>query len=265
MKELNDKLNEIHKKHEATLSKVENKIVKRLKKTVKISKKINPFRVPTHIAFIMDGNGRWAKKRGMPRKFGHKIGSQKMMMVLKRCIELGIKYVSFYAFSTENWSRPKDELDEMFRLARLAIERDAPEFMNLGVRLRTMGDTTKFPQDLQDALAKVTKETEANTKCTIVLCVNYGGRAEIVNAAKQIKAPITEEALTKHLYCSDIPHPDLIVRTSGERRLSNFMLWQAAYAELLFIQPHWPAMTPKIVDQCIIDFQNRKRRFGKVD
>ena len=264
LKNLQTRIDEIYEKHQGTLTKSENRIIKGLIRTVKISKKINRNCIPHHIAFIMDGNGRWAQSRGLPRKFGHKVGSERMLTTLRRCVELGIQYVTFFAFSTENWNRPKDELDEMFGQARSTIERIVPELMELGVRMRTMGDITRFPDDLHNALLDIQAKTEHNNRCTLVLCANYGGRADIVQAVNKLEKPITENDITNALYCSDIPEPDLIVRTSGERRISNFLLWQMAYSELLFIKPHWPSMSPKLVDKCIIDFGKRKRRYGGI-
>jgi len=260
-------------------TKDEEKFLKRLSRVVKINKKIDFDRVPAHIAFIMDGNGRWAKRRGMPRKLGHRIGYNAMILSLKRCIALGIKYVSVYAFSTENWNRPQDELDEIFRVVRDGIHRDIDEFMRMGVKLVASGDTTRFPDDLQDRLQEVTNKTKDNTKCTLNLCINYGGRTEIIRAANAIMrdktliksgvssaAPITEDEFAKYLYTAQhgIPDPDLIVRTSGEMRISNFMLWQMAYSEFIFIPDFWPSMDERLLDNCIIEFQRRNRRFGKV-
>ena len=243
---------------------LDKRTIKRLNKKVKISKRIDQNRIPKHVAFIMDGNGRWAQRRGLPRKMGHKFGAQKIPDVVKRCTELNIKYVSLYAFSTENWNRPKEELDEMFRLARTSLQSYLPHLMKQGIRLRIMGDISRFPSDLKTIMRDITLETTHNRACNLTLCVGYGGRAEIANAANQIRGQITEDSIQKALYCPDIPDPDLIIRTSGEQRISNFMLWQMAYSELLFLKQHWPAMTPKLVDKCIIDFQKRKRRYGGI-
>lgn len=233
---------------------------------MKVSKKINPEKMPRHIAFIMDGNGRWAKRRGLPRKIGHKFGYEKMKVVTKRCVDLGIEVCSFYAFSTENWNRPQDEIDEIFRLIRENMHNDTPLFMEWNVRVATMGDVTRFPRDLQDKLAEIMEQTKNNTGCVMNLCINYGGRADIIHAIKKIKdtSKVTEADFDKLLYGADLPPPDLVVRTSGERRISNFMMWQMAYSELLFIKPHWPDISDKIIDACVIDYQKRDRRFGKI-
>jgi len=234
-----------------------------------------------HIAFIMDGNGRWARRRGLPRYFGHKVGYDKMKAVTKRCSELGLEVCSIYAFSTENWSRPQEEIDELFRLIRENMHKDTPLFMEWNIRVVTMGDVTRFPKDLQDKLAEIVETTKNNTGCVLNLCINYGGRADIIHAVNKIRetderflsgakgsyrgrADITEQEFDKLLYGADLPPPDLIVRTSGEQRVSNFMLWQMAYSEFLFIKPYWPQMTAKQVDKCVAAFKKRKRRFGKI-
>jgi len=221
-----------------------------------------------HIAFIMDGNGRWAKKRGLPRNVGHKFGYEKMKVVLKRCCELGVPVVSVYAFSTENWNRSKEEVDAIFGIVRDNLVADTPLFQEWNVKISTMGDTSKFPKDLQDALSDIKKSTESNTGTILNLCINYGGRADVCYAVNQVLAKklakVTEEELGKHLYGANLPDPDLIVRTSGEQRMSNFLIWQGAYAELLFLKQNWPSMSPKLVDSCITKFKKRNRRFGRV-
>jgi len=210
----------------------------------------------------MDGNGRWAKKRGLPRKAGHAFGYRAMFKVIKRCIDLGIKHVSLYAFSTENWKRPEDEINAMFELVRHGFDRDFDALIKGGVRITTMGDVSKFPQDIQDKLSEVRDKTKRNDVLTLVMCVNYGGRDEILRAVKKSKGDVSE--FEKNLDSKGIPDPDLIVRTSGEQRISNFMLWQMAYSEFLFIPEHWPQMNHKLVDRCIIDYQKRDRRYGKI-
>jgi len=238
---------------------------------VKVNKKIDANKIPTHVAFIMDGNGRWAQKRGLPRKAGHARGYSKMKTVIKRCSQLKVKVCSIYAFSTENWNRPKDEIDEIFKLIRENMHADTPFFNENNVKVVTMGDITRFPQDLQDKLGEIMQSTKHNDGTILNLCINYGGKADIVHAVNKfiINSPLTEQLITeqdleKNLYGADLPPPDLIVRTSGEQRVSNFMLWQMAYSEFFFIKPHWPAMTARLVDKCIIDYQKRNRRFGNV-
>ena len=229
-------------------------------------KKLDPQKFPRHIAFIMDGNGRWAKSRGLPRNFGHKVGYEKTKMAVEHCAELGIPVVSFYAFSTENWNRPQQEVDEIFRLIRESMDKDADRFMEQNLRVTTMGDLTKFPKDMQEKLLQVQEKTKNNTGTIFNLCVNYGGKADITQAVNKLqgKSNITEQDIEKHLYGNDLPPPDLIVRTSGEQRISNFMLWQMAYSEFYFIKPHWPSMSKKLVNKCILEYQKRNRRYGKV-
>ena len=242
--------------------------------------------MPRHIAFIMDGNGRWAQKRGMPRSMGHKVGGQKTRTVIKHCADLGIKVLSLYAFSTENWNRPKEEIDDIFNYVREEVS-NIDQFLEWNVRVTTMGYLLRFPEDLRTKLAEVVEKTKNNTGMVLNLCLNYGGRADIVQAINRIllsplnkggaamKAALeqssgwieglmTEQEFEKYLYGADLPSPDLIVRTSGEQRISNFMLWQMAYSEFLFIDPHWPDMSEKLVEHCIIEYQKRNRRFGKV-
>jgi len=234
-------------------------------------RKLDPQKFPQHIAFIMDGNGRWAKKRGMPRSLGHKVGYEKMKATLKHCSTRGIKVVSFWAFSTENWKRPRAELDGIFKLVRENMHKDMPLFMQWNVRVTSMGDLTKFPKDMYDKLVELQEQTKNNTGIILNVCANYGGKADIVQAvnkalggssSKQHK--ISEADIESNLYGSDLPAPDLVVRTSGEQRISNFMLWQMAYSEFLFLKPHWPSITPKLIDKSIIKYQKRNRRFGKV-
>ena len=234
----------------------------------KINKKIDPERVPKHIAFIMDGNGRWAKVRGLARKFGHKEGYRRMVKMVKHCADLGVSVVSYFAFSTENWNRPKDEVDEIFRIIRENMHADSEEFIKHGIRISVMGDITAFPGDLQDKLNEMVETTKGNTRCTLNLCANYGGRADITQAVnkaiKSGKQNISEQEFSKYLYGSDLPAPDFIVRTSGEMRISNFMLWQMAYSELYFIKTFWPDMNERLIEKCIIEYQQRDRRYGKV-
>jgi len=225
------------------------------------NKRIDYTRLPKHIAFIMDGNGRWATKHGFARNYGHNVGAQSLMKVVRRCAEIGIKVISFYAFSTENWQRPEEEVGGIMDAARKLIEKHAEQLIKDGVKIVTMGDTTKFPQDMQDKLKKLKDATKNNTLITLNMAINYGGRAEIIRAAKTLKN-FTEEEFSKMI--SDLPDPDMVVRTSGEQRVSNFMLWQIAYSELYFPKIFWPAVNEKFVDKCVIEFQKRKRRFGKL-
>ena len=235
--------------------------------TTKISNRIDLTRLPKHVAFIMDGNGRWALKRGMPfRWMGHRRGYSKMIEAVERCAEIGIKVASIYGFSTENWNRPQEELDEIFRLIRDNMVNDTERLIKNGIRVVSMGDITRFPKDLQEQLATVQERTKKNTKCIFNLCINYSGKSDIIQAIKKIKdvQKITEENFGKHLLNSDLPDPDFIVRTSGEYRTSNYMMWQAAYSEWYFPKLMWPEINAKFVDKCIVEFQKRKRRFGGI-
>lgn len=230
--------------------------------------KIDSSRLPSHIAFIMDGNGRWAKKRGMPRVFGHKVGVQSIFSVIRHCAELGIKVASFYAFSTENWKRDKAEVDEIFRLMHEALREKREEFLSNNLRLNIMGDLSKINSGLREDVEALIKETGENTGMIVNIALNYGSRAEIVRAVNNIIADgvksVDEESFSDYLYTGSIPDPDLVIRASGEMRLSNFMLYQNAYAELYFPKTHWPAFREKDVDRAIIAYQKRDRRFGDV-
>ena len=234
---------------------------------MKISKRIDTAKLPKHIAFIMDGNGRWALRRGFAKRWmGHERGYDKMIAAVKRCSEIGVPVVSVFGFSTENWSRPREELDEVFRIVRDNMKKDSDELLRLGIKVVFMGDETKFPNDLQTELHSIVEKTKSNTKCIFNLCINYGGRADIIHAIKKVKDPakITEADFSKLLESRDLPDPDFVVRTSGEQRVSNFMLWQMAYSELYFPKKLWPAIDSKFVDKCVIEYQKRNRRFGKV-
>jgi len=245
----------------------------------KITMEIDRDRVPAHVGFIMDGNGRWAKLRGMARTLGHKEGYKRTMDAVSHCADLGIKVVSFYAFSTENWNRPKDEIDSIFKIVRENLEKDTTKFLKNGIRLITSGDIKRFPADLRNQLEKTVRATKSCSKMTLNFCINYGGRAEITRVVNRAiedwesghnstcvgKIPNYQEAdIEKFLYTAGLPNLDLLIRTGGEQRISNFMLWQAAYAELMFIPEYWPDINGKIIDRCIIEYQGRDRRFGAI-
>ncbi|MDR0462243.1 MAG: di-trans,poly-cis-decaprenylcistransferase [Christensenellaceae bacterium] len=215
-----------------------------------------------HIAFIMDGNRRWAQSKGLASGLGHSAGYKSMLSVVKRCAELGIPYVSFFAWSSENFKRTQDEINNVFNIAREKADLDLDKLMQMNIRFTTMGDITKFPKDLQDKLAHIIKTTKDNTGCTLNLCINYGGRADIVQAVNRAKGPQTEESFEKLLYGTDIPDIDFCVRTSGEQRISNFMLWKLSYAEIWFVKKFWPTVNGKFVDQCVTEYKKRVRRFG---
>ncbi len=217
-----------------------------------------------HIAFIMDGNGRWATKRHMPREFGHKKGVEVFKEITEYCHKIGVQCVTVYAFSTENWKRPKSEVDAIMRLLDEYLGKTSEE----NVRLRFIGDTSVLEPSLVAKIKRVEKETEKGSS-TLNVALNYGSRAEIVNACNKLIASgaqsITEADLNSALYTGSCPDPDLIVRTGGDLRISNFLLWQAAYSELYFTDTLWPDMTEAEVDKAIESFYSRKRRFGGLD
>ena len=220
-----------------------------------------------HIAFIMDGNRRWATAKGMAASFGHSAGYRSMMAVIRRCVELGIEYVSFFAWSTENWKRSEEEISKILDIAREKAGEDIEKLMQMGIRFTTMGDTKKFPKDLQEKLEHIIQKTKNNTRCVLNLCINYGGRDDIVSAVNKViassqKTHITEKEFEKHLYGTDLPDIDLVVRTSGEQRISNFMLWKLAYSEIYFTKKFWPMVNEKFVDECVIQYNKRTRKFG---
>ncbi len=220
-----------------------------------------------HIAFIMDGNGRWAKKRGMPRTYGHKEGVKTFESIADYCAQIGLEAVTVYAFSTENWKRPKDEVDALMKLVEQYLDDFAKKAASMSVELHMIGDMSVFPQSLQDKITNVEK-LSAGKPCKLCVAFNYGGRDEIVHACntliKQGKQQITEQDIINNLYTADVPDPDLIVRTGGEMRLSNFLLWQAAYAEFYATEKLWPDMKPEDVDLAIEAFNKRSRRFGGI-
>ena len=224
--------------------------------------------MPSHVAFIMDGNGRWAKKRGMPREYGHKFGAETFKKVMKHCSELGIKAVTFYVFSTENWKRPKKEVDYIMKLLSNYLDDCQKELEKYDVRFIFLGDKSVFPEELRNKMIAI-EESSKNAGNIVNLALNYGGRDELVYAFRKLAkkgkgADITEADITSALYTSESPELDLIVRTGGDMRISNFLLWQAAYAELYFTEVLWPDFSTEEVDRAIETFRNRKRRFGGV-
>ncbi len=228
--------------------------------------------VPRHVAIIMDGNGRWAKKRSLPRIAGHKKGMDTVRSAIETCAEAGVEYLTLYAFSSENWKRPDDEVSGLMGLLRHYVVKELGELHKQGVRLRFIGRLEGLAEDIQDILKSAEKRTENNSKLTVIIALNYGARAELIDAFKdlldkvdegQIKADeLDEEAISKSLYTKDFPDPDLIIRTSGEERLSNFLLWQSAYAELIFADELWPDFDKKCLLNAFQTFSKRERRFG---
>lgn len=224
-------------------------------------------KVPRHIGFIMDGNGRWAKLRGKSRSYGHKKGADVIEEVVSACFFEGVEAVSLYAFSTENWSRPKEEIDTIFDLLEKFLRRYENKLVNEHIRLIISGDLSEISEKLRNRSISVMKNTERFVGKTLNIAINYGGRAEIVRAAKLLSEtgePITEENLAGRLYTTGLPDIDLVVRTSGESRLSNFFLWQCAYAELYFTDVLWPDFKTEELKKAIDWFAGRKRRFGNI-
>jgi undecaprenyl diphosphate synthase len=235
---------------------------------------VNLDRLPGHVAIIMDGNGRWAKKRGNQRIFGHKNGVKAVRDTVEAAAELGLGYLTLYAFSTENWSRPKAEIDALMTLLISTINAETKTLMDNNVRLLTIGDTTSLPKNVADKLASAMEITSENTGLKLVLALSYSSRWEIVEAVKKIARDVKEHKIdintiddcffSNFLNTSGIPEPELLIRTSGELRVSNFLLWQIAYTELYFTDVLWPDFRKKDFYDALIDYQNRERRFGKV-
>lgn len=227
---------------------------------------------PAHVAIIMDGNGRWAKARGLPRLAGHRAGVEALRRTVRAAPDLGISYLTVYAFSSENWSRPKSEVSDLMGLLKLFIRRDLAELHQNGVRVRIIGDKAGLQPDIRGLLEDAEALTAANDALTLVIAFNYGGRDEIVRAARRLAAAalrgeIAVEAIDADLFggtldTADIPDPDLVIRTSGELRLSNFLPWQAAYSELVFLPCYWPEFGRDHLAEAIRDFAGRERRFG---
>ena len=232
-----------------------------------------PERMPKHIGFIMDGNGRWAKKRGMPRKFGHREGAKTFKKIVRYCRNIGIPYISFYAFSTENWKRPKDEVDAIMKLFDQYID-DVRGFFDEETKMIFLGDKSIFPEGLQKKMYALEADTAHYDKMTLMIAANYGGRDEIAHAARilaeQVKAgtlapeDITEDSIDANLYTAGIPDVDLVIRPSGEIRLSNYLIWQSAYAEFYFTDILWPDFDTHQLDLALLDYASRGRRFGGV-
>lgn len=231
------------------------------------------FSVPAHIAIIMDGNGRWAKQRGLPRNAGHKQGAKAFENICDYCQKIGVKYVTAYAFSTENWKRPQSEVDAIMELLRSYLKETSKQAKR-NVRLLFLGDRRPLAFDLQQLMESAERESEKNTGITVCVALNYGGRAEIAHSARELAQmaargeldpdSIDERLFERHLYTAGIPDPDLLIRPSGELRLSNFLLWQLAYTEFVFQDVLWPDFTPAHLDQAIAQYAKRNRRFGGI-
>ena len=235
---------------------------------------INLDKVPAHIAIIMDGNGRWAKSRFMPRTYGHKVGVETIRKVVKECSRLGVKYLTLYAFSTENWKRPKDEVSALMGLLVKYLRNELEELHKNNVKILTIGDISKLPQACIEELDHAKEKTKDNRGLVMSLALNYGGRNDLVNAVKNISQEVVDgkisvddigdDLISNHLSTKESPDPDLVVRTSGEQRLSNFLLWELAYSEFYFADIHWPDVDEKELQKAIFAYQSRDRRFGGI-
>ena len=235
--------------------------------------KIDMNRLPRHIAIIMDGNGRWAKARNMERSYGHRYGVDAVRTVTEAATELGLKYLTLYTFSTENWNRPDDEITALMSLMVMAIERETPDLIKNNVRLQAIGDLSRIPAEVRERLDKCIEETSKGTGVTLILALSYSSRWEITEAARNISRAvaegkmsaddISEETIGSFLATKDIPDPDLLIRTGGELRVSTFLLWQLAYAELYFTDEFWPDFGKESLYKAICNYQSRERRFGK--
>jgi len=234
---------------------------------------VDPNRLPAHIAIIMDGNGRWAKKRNLPRAAGHKAGVEAVRITVETCTRLGIQALTLYAFSAENWKRPRAEVDMLWRLLRVYLRRELPEILSNGIRFTCMGRLDGLPPQVREELQNTIDATARNTGMRLNVAINYSGRAELVDAINAIVEDarlegrlrdlrIDEEAIAARLYTADLPDPDLLIRTSGEMRISNFLLWQIAYAELYVTDTLWPDFRRMDLLHAVLDYQKRDRRFG---
>lgn len=225
-------------------------------------------KIPTHVAMIMDGNGRWAKSRGLPRMAGHRAGTENLRRVITSTVEFGIKYLTLYAFSTENWSRPEDEVQGLLQIVADVIDRELKELHEQGVQLRHIGRLEKLPENLRIKVQKAMEMTKNNDRLVLNIAFNYGGRDELVYAFSRMIADgvqpdqVSEELIGKYLYTAGVPDPDMIIRTSGEFRTSNFLLWQAAYAEWYITPTYWPDFDKEEYRKALIAFNQRDRRFG---
>lgn len=230
-------------------------------------------RIPTHVAIIMDGNGRWAAERGKERSFGHQAGVETVRRITSECVRLGVEYLTLYTFSTENWNRPEDEVSALMGLVLSSLEDEI--FMKNNVRFRVIGDVKRLPESVRAKLRETEEHTAANTTMTMVVALSYSARWEMTHALQNIVADVQagrvhaddvdEELVGQHLETAFMPDPDLLIRTGGELRVSNFLLWQIAYSELYFCDTYWPDFNEADLHRAIIDFQSRQRRFGKTE
>lgn len=233
-----------------------------------------PKNLPRHVACIMDGNGRWAKGRGLPRHLGHRAGIASVRQCLEACLEAGIPWLTLFAFSSENWNRPRLEVDALMLLLRSFLKKELPKLMEKNIRLITIGDINRLPDKARNILLETIEQTAGNTAMTLVLAISYGSRAEILQAVRCVAEQarkgaldpqdITEEIFSSHLYTSGIPDPDLLIRTSGENRISNFLLWQISYSEIYVTETLWPDFTKENFYEALREYAGRQRRFGGV-
>lgn len=234
---------------------------------------IDPNRIPEHVAIIMDGNGRWAKKQGFLRIFGHRQGVDTVRNVVETAAEIGVKYLTLYAFSTENWNRPKAEVNALMELLVDSIRKETPRLMQNGIRLETIGNVEQLPKGCNKTLCETVEATKDNTRMTLILALSYSGRWDIIEAVRKIAADVKngllnpesigESDLNAALNTARYPNPDLLIRTSGEQRISNFLLWEIAYSEIHFTKVLWPEFSAEDFYKAILDYQGRERRFGK--
>jgi undecaprenyl diphosphate synthase len=248
-------------------------VLKPESRTWALAKAIDPRRLPAHIAIIMDGNGRWAKKRNQPRVAGHKAGAEAVRVCVETCSRMGLRALTLYAFSAENWKRPRSEVNTLWQLLRLYVRQEAPKLHESNIRLTAIGRLDAMPAVAREELEKVINSTASNTGLRVNLALNYGGRNELVDAVNALldearregklgELRASEAAIAAHLYTASLPDPDLLIRTSGEMRVSNFLLWQIAYAELYVTEVLWPDFKRADLLEAILDYQKRDRRFG---
>ena len=241
---------------------------------ISVKEKLNFDNLPKHVAIIMDGNGRWAKSQNKERTFGHKNAIKAVREAISACNEVSIPYLTLYTFSTENWNRPTEEVDTLMNLLSSTLLQEAEEIFSRGIRIRAIGDLEALPEHVRNQLYNIMELTKNNTKGNLTLALSYGSQKEILNAVKELckkvkngdidENDINEHLFEQHLYTKEIPPVDLLIRTSGEVRVSNFLLWQIAYAEMQFIDVLWPDFTKETFFQCILDYQTKERRFGKI-
>ena len=239
----------------------------------RMEKEIDKNNLPKHLAIIMDGNGRWAKNQGMLRVFGHEKGTKSVKQTVENCAKLGIDFLTLYAFSTENWNRPKIEVDTLMKLLVSSLKKELKTLQSNNIKLNAIGNLDNLPTGVRKELTEVIEKTQANTRMTLTLALSYGARDEIINAVKIISEKvknniisadaIEESIINQHLYTQNMPDVDLVIRTSGEHRISNFLLWQIAYAEFYFTDVLWPDFNEEELHKALLSYQKRERRFGK--